>query len=252
MNDDKKLSEIEEQLKEGFRDAFDEYLKKKGETIPEPDFSFLNEPKEKKDHRFLYRFGTVAVCVILIFVTSSGMAVWMNSEAAHAMKFRLEKTFHRITDGFFSTDENESAETSENEISITVDSMDDIDDAIAFMPDLPVPEYIPEGFELEELKISKYMNGSYWSRYRFENEFGEVFDITSNYLDNTDEDITMSLNGEITEVRKNDRRFYVVHDDYTLASNINFVLGKQLVNVTGSINYEKMIEIASKITDYTN
>lgn len=81
MNDDKKLSEIEEQLKEGFRDAFDEYLKKKGETIPEPDFSFLNEPKEKKDHRFLYRFGTVAVCVILIFVTSSGMAVWMNSEA---------------------------------------------------------------------------------------------------------------------------------------------------------------------------
>ncbi len=167
MNDDKKLSEIEEQLKEGFRDAFDEYLKKKGETIPEPDFSFLNEPKEKKDHRFLYRFGTVAVCVILIFVTSSGMAVWMNSEAAHAMKFNLEKTFHRITDGFFSTDENESAETSENEISITIDSMDDIDDAIAFMPDLPVPEYIPEGFELEELKVSKFVNGSNVSQYNF-------------------------------------------------------------------------------------
>ena len=183
MNDDKKLSEIEEQLKEGFRDAFDEYLKKRGETIPEPDLSFLNEPKEKKDHRFLYRFGTVAVCVILIFVTSSGMAVWMSSEAAHAMKFNLEKTFHRITDGFFSTDENESAETSENEISITIDSMDDIDDAIAFMPDLPVPEYIPEGFELEELKVSKFVNGNHIIEYTFNNKNNESFFILSRSID---------------------------------------------------------------------
>lgn len=248
MNDDKKLSEIEEQLKEGFRDAFDEYLKKKGETIPEPDFSFLNEPKEKKDHRFLYRFGTVAVCVILIFVTSSGMAVWMNSEAAHAMKFNLEKTFHRITDGFFSTDENESAETSENEISITIDSMDDIDDAIAFMPDLPVPEYIPEGFELEELKVSKYMNETYSVKYMFHNNGKSTFIINSRYSKEEDNDI--GLVGNSTEIKMNDRILYLTEDNYTSEYSLFFLLSNQFISVTGNLDNNSMLEVAQEIHIY--
>ena len=246
MNDDKKLSEIEEQLKEGFRDAFDEYLKKKGETIPEPDFSFLNEPKEKKDHRFLYRFGTVAVCVILIFVTSSGMAVWMNSEAAHAMKFRLEKTFHRITDGFFSTDENESAETSENEISITIDSMDDIDDAIAFMPDLPVPEYIPEGFELEELKVSKFVNGSYTVKYTFEcKENNTVFFISSRSV--SEEDVLAEIMADLDVIKLNDRTIYYCNDNYTKEHGASFILSSQLIDISGDIKKEDIIDIAYTI-----
>lgn len=245
MNDDKKLSEIEEQLKEGFRDAFDEYLKKKGETIPEPDFSFLNEPKEKKDHRFLYRFGTVAVCVILIFVTSSGMAVWMNSEAAHAMKFRLEKTFHRITDGFFSTDENESAETSENEISITIDSMDDIDDAIAFMPDLPVPEYIPEGFELEELKVSKFVDKSYAVSYIFKNSNNKKFMISSHSTSEEDALAVVMADSEI--IKFNDRKIYYYGDNYTNEDGASFILSEQLIAISGDLEKKDMIDLAERI-----
>lgn len=245
MNDDKKLSEIEEQLKEGFRDAFDEYLKKKGETIPEPDFSFLNEPKEKKDHRFLYRFGTVAVCVILIFVTSSGMAVWMNSEAAHAMKFSLEKTFHRITDGFFSTDENESAETSENEISITIDSMDDIDDAIAFMPDLPVPEYIPEGFELEELKVSKFVNGSYSLNYLFKNIESEIITISSCSV--SENDTLAGTMADSKPIKLNDLTLYYYSDDYTGKYGASFILSSQLIAISGNVNKQDVIAICENI-----
>lgn len=244
MNDDKKLSEIEEQLKEGFRDAFDEYLKKKGETIPEPDFSFLNEPKEKKDHRFLYRFGTVAVCVILIFVTSSGMAVWMNSEAAHAMKFNLEKTFHRITDGFFSTDENESAETSENEISITIDSMDDIDDAIAFMPDLPVPEYIPEGFELEELKVSKFVNGSNVSQYNFVKDKNKII-ISINNVESDSMDAGIMMKAE--EIVLPDRTIYCYKDGLYNSYGASFIEKSQLIDVKGNIDKDIIIKIVSNI-----
>ncbi len=244
MNDDKKLSEIEEQLKEGFRDAFDEYLKKKGETIPEPDFSFLNEPKEKKDHRFLYRFGTVAVCVILIFVTSSGMAVWMNSEAAHAMKFNLEKTFHRITDGFFSTDENESGNISENEISITIDSMDDIDDAIAFMPDLPVPEYIPEGFELEELKVSKFVNGSNVSQYNFVKDKNKII-ISINNVESDSMDAGIMMKAE--EIVLPDRTIYCYKDGLYNSYGASFIEKSQLIDVKGNIDKDMIIKIVSNI-----
>lgn len=245
MNDDKKLSEIEEQLKEGFRDAFDEYLKKKGETIPEPDFSFLNEPKEKKDHRFLYRFGTVAVCVLLIFVTSSGMAVWMNSEAAHAMKFNLEKTFHKITDGFFSTDESESAETSENEISITIDSMDDIDDAIAFMPDLPVPEYIPEGFELEELKVSKFMNGSYTAQYNFVENEGRTIIINISSLESLETDTGLMIEAE--KIILSDRTIYYYKDKYFDSYGVSFIQNQQLIEIKSCVGKDMIVQIASNI-----
>ncbi len=247
MNDDKRLSQMEAELKERFREAFDDYLKENGEEIPDPDLSFLNKPREKKRHSHIYRFATVAACVALIFVTSSSMAVWMNSEAAHAMKFNLEKTFHKITDGFFSTDEEENGETSENEISITVDSMEDIDDAVAFMPDLPIPEYIPEGFELESLKVSKYINDGYWVRYRFKNKLQQVFDITSSDVNNENDATTMPLIGEVEEIKLDDRILYLVIDNYTSTYNVNFILGNQLLSVTGEIDRESMISIASEI-----
>ena len=156
MSDGKK-SRIEAEIQRRFRDMYDEYLKDQGEQIPEPDLSFLQEekPKKRKEHRALRRFATIAACMVLLLVTSSGMAIWISSDAAHAVKFSLEKTLHRISGTFFSTDDGKEIETEENQISITIDSMDDIQDAINFMPDLPVPGYIPEGFELETLKIIK-------------------------------------------------------------------------------------------------
>ncbi len=169
MNDDKRLSQMEAELKERFREAFDDYLKENGEEIPDPDLSFLNKPREKKRHSHIYRFATVAACVALIFVTSSSMAVWMNSEAAHAMKFNLEKTFHKITNGFFSTLRKKIRRVEDDRIVITVDNMEDIDDAIAFMPNLLIPQYIPDGFELDSLNISKFVSGSYTVEYKFKN-----------------------------------------------------------------------------------
>lgn len=54
MNDDKRLSQMEAELKERFREAFDDYLKENGEEIPDPDLSFLNKPREKKRHSHIY------------------------------------------------------------------------------------------------------------------------------------------------------------------------------------------------------
>lgn len=245
MNDDKRLSQMEAELKERFREAFDDYLKENGEEIPDPDLSFLNKPREKKRHSHIYRFATVAACVALIFVTSSSMAVWMNSEAAHAMKFNLEKTFHKITDGFFSIDEEENGETSENEISITIDSMEDIDDAVAFMPDLPIPEYIPEGYELKSLDISKYVNGTYSVEYTFENVDRSIFMINSRYSTKDQDNIGLIRGSEV--IQKNDRTLYLIKDNYTSKYSVTFLLSNQFIDVTGDLDNDSMMEVAQMI-----
>ena len=245
MNDDKRLSQMEAELKERFREAFDDYLKENGEEIPDPDLSFLNKPREKKRHSHIYRFATVAACVALIFVTSSSMAVWMNSEAAHAMKFNLEKTFHKITDGFFSTDEEEKGETSENEISITVDSMKDIDDAVAFMPDLPIPEYIPEGFELESLKVSKFMNGSYAVQYNFNSGKNNYVIISASHIVSDNANAGIVMNSE--EIVLVDRTVYYYEDSYLDTRGASFLMKDQFIDVKGNIDKDIIINIVSNI-----
>ncbi len=246
MSDGKK-SRIEAEIQRRFRDMYDEYLKDQGEQIPEPDLSFLQEekPKKRKEHRVLRRFATIAACMVLLLVTSSGMAIWISSDAAHAVKFSLEKTLHRISGTFFSTDDGKEIETEENQISITIDSMDDIQDAVNFMPDLPVPGYIPEGFELETLTVVKYMDGGYGASYSFKNDQEKKYEITS--YSNFDDEAITGLVGEIEEIIINNIKIYYYEDRYTSTHGISFILNQQLIDVKGDIDRDKMINIASNL-----
>ena len=215
--------------------------------IPGPDLSFLQEkkPAKRKHHSALRRLSTIAACMLLLFATSSGMAVWISSDAAHAVKFSLEKTFHRISGTFFSTDDGSETSVEENQISITVDSMDDIEDAVSFMPDLPVPEYIPEGFDLSWLKIVKFMDESYWVEYYFKNSDNISFTITSN--DQSNADISVDIIGETEELVLNDKIIYFVEDFYTSTCNATFFLGEQLITVVGDLNETDIILVARNI-----
>ena len=244
---DRKKSPVEAEIRRRFRDMYDEYLEEQGERIPAPDLSFLQEEKPvwRKKHKGLRRFTAIVACMFLLFVTSSGMAVWISSDAAHAVRFNLEKTFHRISGTFFSTDDGKEVETEENQISITIDSMDDIQDAVNFMPDLPVPEYIPEGFELVWLKISKFMDESYWVEYYFKNDNGMDFTITSNNQKNIDTSIDVV--GETEKLIFDDKTIYFVEDTYTSTYNATFFMGDQLLAVVGNVSRSDMILIARNI-----
>ena len=247
MSDGKK-SRIEAEIQRRFRDMYDEYLKDQGEQIPEPDLSFLQEekPKKRKEHRVLRRFATIAACMVLLLVTSSGMAIWISSDAAHAVKFSLEKTLHRISGTFFSTDDGKEIETEENQISITIDSMDDIQDAVNFMPDLPVPGYIPEGFELETLTVVKYMDGEYEACYIFNNSSNVyTYIITTHSISSGDVD--MGLIGEIEKIKVNQYDIYYYEDPYTKTRGVSFLMNKQLIGVKGNIDRSMMISIAKNI-----
>ena len=247
MSDGKK-SRIEAEIQRRFRDMYDEYLKDQGEQIPEPDLSFLQEekPKKRKEHRVLRRFATIAACMVLLLVTSSGMAIWISSDAAHAVKFSLEKTLHRISGTFFSTDDGKEIETEENQISITIDSMDDIQDAVNFMPDLPVPGYIPEGFELETLTVVKYMNGSYTVKYSFINDTNDSFMIISNYNSEADDSVEIVGNAEIIE--KNGRKIYFINDFYTSSYNATCFIDNQVIMVMGDLEKNDIVEVAKNIS----
>ena len=123
--------------------------------------------------------------------------------------------------------------------------MDDIQDAVNFMPDLPVPGYIPEGFELETLTVVKYMNGSYWAEYNFKNEQKNTIILTSRSIE--DDGATAGLTYEMEEFLINGYKAYYWVDSYTSSYGISIIMEKQLVDITGNINRDIVQKIAESI-----
>lgn len=246
MND-RMRSQTEAEIQRHFRELYDRHLEEQGERIPEPDLSFLceKEPERRKKSGALRRFTKIAASVTILFVTSSGMAVWMNSDAAYAFKFNIEKTFHKISGAFFSTDDSNDIDLSEDQFTTTVNSMDDIEDVIGFVPNLPVPEYVPEEFELENLNVTKYIDGSYTAEYNFQNSEEVEFMITSNYKD--DDDTSIDLVGGVEKVLIGGRKVYIVEDLYTSTCNVTFLDENQFITIVGGLEESDMIKVAENI-----
>ena len=224
------------------REIFDDYVKDADIEIPKPDLSFMHA--ESRPKKMLRRMPRVAACVLVLFVASGSMAVWVNSESAHALKFSMEKTFHRISSTLFSTSESDDENYEEDRITISIDSMDDIQNAVDFMPDLPIPEYIPEGFELEELEVTKFLDGTYTSEYEFSRAVDECITITSQY---DDADAITKIMAEAEAIELNDRIVYLLKDSYTSMYSISFYYHNLLIDISGTIDEDALLEVAKKI-----
>ena len=224
------------------REIFDDYVKDADIEIPKPDLSFMHA--ESRPKKMLRRMPRVAACVLVLFVASGSMAVWVNSESAHALKFSMEKTFHRISSTLFSTSESDDENYEEDRITISIDSMDDIQNAVDFMPDLPIPEYIPEGFELEELEVTKLMNGTYNVDYNFINEMQSEFSITSRF---DTPDAISNVISELEEIYVGDYVIYPWVDKYTATHGVSFFMEDQLIDILGDIDQDNMIKIALQL-----
>lgn len=224
------------------REVFDDYVKDADVEIPKPDLSFMHE--ESRTKKAFRRMPRVAACVLVLFVASGSMAVWVNSESAHALKFNMEKTFHKISSTLFSTSESGDENFEEDRITIYVNSMDDIQNAVDFMPNLPIPGYIPEGFELDELEVTKFLDGTYTSEYEFCRAEDERITITSRY-DNSDAITKIMAEAEAIEL--NDRIVYCLKDSYTSMYSISFYYQNLLIDISSTIDEEALLKVAERI-----
>lgn len=64
----------------------------------------------------------------------------------------------------------------------TITSWDEVETAKATFPDLMIPQYIPEGYEFEELTVEYTEIGSETYEYMFLNEQGEAIEIEISYI----------------------------------------------------------------------
>lgn len=234
--------------KDKLRDAYDVYLEEQGIRTPQPDLSFLEE--KRKDRPPLWkRLTKVAVIALAILVTSSGIAVWLNSESAVAAKFGIEKAFYRLSNGIFSTDEEAQVTVEETEMRLSIDDIGKIDKAAEFLPELLYPYYIPEGYTLKTLEITKRKNLAYEIDYNYVGKNEELVSIEIGYLYGGDS--TVYVNYRIMEERKlEDRIVYAWENPVVPCDGVSFVLDDRTIQITGDVSLEEKIRIAAEISPY--
>ena len=235
------------------------YLKRETpeEKIPEFDLSFLEEqpyelteendaareesfisPKEEKKRRFS-RFVKVAAVLIIFLLCTNIIMLGRDSTESYGDKGILHRLYQGVT-GLF-TDSEEETEESDVEETVTVLDEKDIDSAKEFLPGLYVPTYIPDGYELEQLKIKKFYSGDYQCNYEYKNE-KETIKLLLYYF--ADKDFAYQWSGEGELITLQDRKILVSEDSVNNDVVVSVYTEICNIEIVGYNNKVELISIA--------
>ena len=252
----KSYEEVHKKLGEELEKA---YLKRETpeEKIPEFDLSFLDEqpyepteendaareesfisPKEEKKRRFS-RFVKVAAVLIIFLLCTNIIMLGRDSTESYGDKGILHRLYQGVT-GLF-TDSEEETEESDVEETVTVLDEKDIDSAKEFLPGLYVPTYIPDGYELEQLKIKKFYSGDYQCNYEYKNE-KETIKLLLYYF--ADKDFAYQWSGEGELITLQDRKILVSEDSVNNDVVVSVYTEICNIEIVGYNNKVELISIA--------
>lgn len=277
---DKKVDEDWSELDEEFHALMQKMLDESPEFQTHPpkktDFSFLDkappdpnrifdEPKSKESgvdsrkssvvKRLSKTFQRVAVIVVCVLLTGTGIAIWINSEPAKASRFEIEKKFYEIREGIFSTEggnanlgdgnlgNGDLEENQGNAIVLKYKSMEDLDKAKEFMPSLLIPQYVPDGYELEALTIEETSSGVKTAFYIFNQGENRMF--IAIVEGQCDVEYELAAKSEVIE--DDDRTLYVWKDEGTGSFGCSFIEDGKLSYVLADLEKEELIKIAQSM-----
>lgn len=130
------------------------------------DLSFIDNPpvekKPSKKRTYLLRIAAVAA---IILVTSITTAIFVSNDYASAVQDKLQRKVFEMKHGIVVATDEEFAEEGE-----TVWEITDFDTAVKakeLVPELPIPEYVPEGYEFEKLVLHLFDDGRYLANYEY-------------------------------------------------------------------------------------
>lgn len=241
------------------------YLKRETpeEKIPEFDLSFLDEqpfepteendaareesfisPKEEKKRRFS-RFAKVAAVLIIFLLCTNIIMLGRDSTESYGDKGILHRLYQGVT-GLF-TDSEEETEESDMEEFMTFDRLGEkeLRKAKEFLPGLYVPTYIPEGYELEQLKIEKYYSGDYLCDYAYNSE-DRIIKILLYYSMDSERSNQWPEDGELIEM--SDRKIFVTEDSVSGEPWVSVYTETCNIDISGIFEKDQLIEIGKRMT----
>ncbi len=237
MSEDKKTTFTREERSEFFRQAEKEYSDQTYGEIPPLDKSFMNTKKSDDKSSKRRRYSLIAAAAALMICIVTVVPPMIGGDAAYGDKGILHRLFG--SDMGIGTDEQDGTDQ-ERECKVEINDLENIDEAKDLCKNLYVPEYLPEGFELESLVVEKTEAGVD-ADYTFKNGEKELH-IGMSFIENGNATYSSNSQGEMIELED---RIIVPSKD---KMSVETYMEEGIMMISGDMSQEEMITVAKKLT----
>ena len=206
-------------------------------AIPEPDLSFLEdlESKNKKPEKH-HRLAKIAVFLIAVFLTSSAIRLFMNSQASYGVKSLIQNVKHVFS-------ENEPVVDENGVQSLVLTDWEDLSDGKEIAGTLYVPSYIPEGYEFQEATFDRIEETSTGTSYHFSNGKKDLYVDIEVLLD----DMNVYVSGDLFQSPFSEKEmYYAKYDD---GSAVTYAEGDHNFSVVGYLSKEEGTKVIEGIVE---
>ena len=234
--------EVHEQLVAAMQEACMNDTSREYDT-PVLDMSFLYEESERKTNsKFrLSRLSAVMAIVIVMLLSLNAVLLISDANEAYSEKGLLHRIHEGVRGIFTDEDPSQFVEVDETGEVFIITDMKDIDKAKAFWPELCVPGYLPDGYELVELEITKSVSNEYRAMYKFNNE---LYDLNICAVRYSYADKHLS-NNKGYMVYRNDRTINIYYDQMYKRNVTDVYFDDLVISIQGQISNEELLELSS-------
>ena len=212
---------------------------------PKPlDLSFMKETEKEKAAKRRRRLAYVAAAVLLVFVSSFTTAIFISNDYASAAKEQVKRKVFEMKHGVVVATDEEFAEEGE-----TVWEITDFDTAVKakeLVPELPIPGYVPEGYEFEKLVLHLYED-RYVANYNYKSC---SYEILINCQSSDESNFDSSMFNVVETLELPDRDIFVLQEPLTLTLICNIFYDSTNIILTCTdtmIHTSDLIETCSNI-----
>lgn len=201
------------------------------EEIAKPDLEKIRQRK--------FRRRLIVACFLGVCVLSTALAIFINSDTAHAVKFAMEKKYYQAK-GWVQATELEWVEDN-NVMVVLVTEKEQVEKYKTFWEELLIPDYMTNEYRFEELYIEKYVNGFINATYKFV----KGNDYILIYIRNKYEDINYQLWINTDDVRSGAYKYNVWKDRELNKNGIEIIMEGVAISVSGSIGVDELVKIVN-------
>lgn len=154
---------LHEEFRQKMQDVNEAYLREHVQPAP-LDGAMLREIRQTRRKRLRQKVVRSAAVLLIIIMVSIPFNIWLNAEGIYGGK----QVAHRIVTVFSPLDiEAGPDEDGFWRETATIDNFADVKDATIFFEEIYVPQYVPAGYQFQELTLRKNLFGTtYYYTYR--------------------------------------------------------------------------------------